>query len=239
MEKRRIYLTLLALSLQPVAVCIATGADVRFLEWQNIPNVSVLQTLAFILYVIVRVMLCLLSELNVLKNIRLINNHFGKFTTDSIFPNPILFTCIFFFVSCFFHSDLDWCKHWVMVVINQSDCADFNFQPCSSLTLFDYYHLPCVMGLGVFSLYSISEAAEELLFCWSTGTASTTMKKRVGKERKKKKEMSLSELRKESSALKLLWNYFVLLVSLLPNHTLSEVSGNFAIELNKDIMEHC
>lgn len=76
----------------------------------------------------------------------------------------------------------------------------------SSLALhshYDYYHLPCVMGLGVFSVYSISEAAEELLFCWSTGTASTTMKKRVGKERKKK-EMSLSELRKESSALKLL-----------------------------------
>lgn len=60
------------------------------------------------------------------------------------------------------------------------------------------------MGLGVFSVCSISEAAEELLFCWSTGTASTTMKKRVGKEEKKKKEMSLSELRKESSALKLL-----------------------------------
>lgn len=51
--------------------------------------------------------------------------------------------------------------------------------------------------------------------------------------------MSLSELRKENSALKLLWNYFILLVSLLPNHTLIEVNGNLAIELNKDIMEHC
>lgn len=45
-----------------------------------------------------------------------------------------------------------------------------------------------MMRLGVFSIYSISEAAEELLFYWNTRTASTTIKKEKIKTRERKKK---------------------------------------------------
>lgn len=87
--------------------------------------------LEFIWYVIVCLMLCLFSE----KTLDWLTITSVSSQQVQYFPTPSLFTRIFFFVSCFFHSYLDWYKHWVMVVINQSGCADFNFQPCSSLIL--------------------------------------------------------------------------------------------------------
>lgn len=127
----------------------------------------------------------------------------------------------FFFVSRFFHSDLDWYKHWVMAVINQPDCAHFNFQPCTSLIL-TTLSLNAVL---VWSLSSFTHDGPWCVFCvqhfqgcwWAAFLLEyknfINNKKEKSREREKKKGSGFLELRKENSALKLLWNYFVLLVS--------------------------
>lgn len=131
-----------------------------------------------------------------------------------------------------------------MFVINRSDCQ-FPFPVLYFIsTTLSLNKLLLLLWLsmhgGTWCVFStqtptFQRLMKNLFLCWSTGTATTI---KTGEERGKK-QLGLSGLRKANGVLKLFWNYFFLLVSLLPNRALIEVHGIFATEINKDIMEHC
>lgn len=129
-----------------------------------------------------------------------------------------------------------------MAVISQSGSADFHSPFCTSLTLTTLLLNTFLLGFlwsstcdGSWCTHSaqnpvIQELLKKPCLCWSKGTAITTTTKKGNR---------LSELRNESSVLKLSGKYLILLVVFLPTCILIEVNGIFTTELNKGIMEHC